>query len=373
MKITDLKVWILQAEKDNWVYTKIYTDEGITGVGECSVEGRELTVKAAVEELRRYLIGADPFETEKIYYRCFRDGYWGAGAILTGALSAVDGALWDIKGKALGVPVYQLLGGKIRDSIRVYANRWFFGANTPEELASRAVNVVKQGYTAMKWDPFGRAEQTISHAQLDRALTEIAAVRDAVGPQVDLLIEGHGRFNIRTATEIAREIAPFKPMFFEEPVMPENIDALRQVHDASPVAIAAGERYYTQMDFRAALEARAVDYLQPDLRETGGLTQGKRIATLAESFFVPIAPHNIHGQIGTAMSLHLCASSPNACILEFSVEDVQVQNSILTSHFRPENGMMKIPDTPGLGIDLNEEEAERYPYRVQSMIESMFD
>jgi len=351
----------------------VYTDEGITGLGESSMEGREKTVIEAIEALRPYLIGKDPFRTELHFYRMFRDAYWGASAMLTGALSAIDGALWDIKGKALHVPVWQLLGGKFRSKVRVYANRWFFGAETPEKLAEKAVETIQKGYTALKWGPFGRAEWEISAAQLKAALAEVEAVRRAVGDEVDILIEGHGRFNQNTALKIAREIAQYKPFFFEEPLMPENIDALSQLHDKSPVPIAAGERFYTKSDFHDALTRNAIDYAQPDLRSCGGITEGKKIAALCEASFVQVAPHNIHGQVGAAMTMQLLAAIPNASILEYTIEDIPWKNRLFDHVLVAEDGYLTVPDRPGLGIEMDDEIAAQYPLRSQSLIEDMFE
>lgn len=372
MKITDIRTFIVSAQNDNWVYIKVYTDEGITGVGECSLETRELTVVKAVEEFKRHVLGLDPFDTEKIFYQCYRDAYWGACPVLISALSAIDCALWDIKGKALSVPVYKLVGGKVRDKIKVYANRWFLGANTLDELAKKAEKTVDKGFKALKWDPFDKVEYTISNAEMRLVIKQIKTVKDAVGEDIDLLIEGHGRFNQKTASLIADEIAPFKPMFFEEPVMPENLDALAEVKAKSPVPIAVGERLYTKMDFRSAFSKQAMDIAQPDIRVTGGLTECMKIATLAEVNFVPIAPHNIHGQIGTAASVHLACSIPNALILEYNVEDITWKEELFTNQYKPVDGFISINDMPGFGIDLNEKAAEKYPYKVISMVQTLF-
>lgn len=352
---------------------KLYTDEGITGVGESSIESKEIVIRAAISDLGRYLIGKDPFNIEEHWYRIYRDGYWGAGAILTGAISAVDGALWDIKGKALKTPVYQLLGGKFRDRIRLYANRWFFGVNSIDDLAKKAVETVKKGYTALKWDPFGKSEWNITNSQLKDAISSIRVVRKAVGDDVDIIIEGHGRFNVFTAVRIAKEIEEFKPMFFEEPVMPENLDALAEVRSKSPIPIAAGERFYTKHDFRLAIEKRAVDIIQPDLRVTGGITEGKKISALAEAYFLPVAPHNIHGPIGTFMTLHLMASIPNALILEYTVEDVSWKKEVFDFALKIEDGYAYIPDEIGLGIDFDEKSVEKYPFETMSLIYDMFE
>ena len=373
MKITDIKTFIVHSIQDNWVFTKVYTDDGITGIGESSVEGREDSVVAAIRQLKPYLLGKDPFDIEKHQYNMFRDAYWGACAILCGALSAIDGALWDIKGKALHVPVYQLLGGAFRKKVRLYANRWFFGSDTPEALAESAIATVESGFTALKWDPFGHAEREISLAQMKNAMAEVEAVYNAVGNRANLLIEGHGRFNVCTALNITRELQAFQPMFIEEPIMPENLDALAEVRQKSPVPIAAGERFYSLYDFRYAIEKQAVDYAQPDLRVTGGITAVKKIAAMAESSLVSIAPHNIHGLVGTAMSLHLMAVIPNASILEYSVENVPWKSEIFTRTLKAENGFLHVPDCPGLGLDLIEDAAAKYPYTPKTLIELMYD
>ncbi len=372
MKITDIKPFIVTANNDNWVYIKVYTDEGITGVGECSLETREQTVATAVLELKKSVVGCDPLDTERLFYLSFRDEYWGACCVLTSALSALDMALWDIKGKAFGVPVYQLLGGKFREKLRVYANRWFFGGDTPDKLARLAEKTVKQGYTAMKWDPFYKAENVIDSATMRGVVEQVKALREAVGWDVDLLIEGHGRFNPYTALQIANELAPYKPYFFEEPTLPENFEACAHVRARSPIPIASGERWCTKSDFRAALEAGAIDIAQPDLRICGGITEGKKIAALCEANQVPLAPHNIHGQIGTAASLHLACAIPNAIILEYSVDDKMLKKSLFDYLYKPVNGYMYINDRPGLGIDFNEEVALAHPFRNISMVQTLY-
>jgi len=372
LKITDIKPFIVQAHNDNWVFIKVYTDEGITGVGECSLETREETVVAAVLELKRHLLGKDPMETEKNFYLCFRDEYWGACCVLTSALSAVDVALWDIKGKALNTPVYQLLGGKFRNRVRVYANRWFFGGDTPDKLAALAEKTVAKGYTALKWDPFYKAEAIITPKEMRGVLAQVKTLRDAVGWDIDLLIEGHGRFNPYTALAIAEELKPYKPMFFEEPTMPENMKASAQVKLRSPIPIASGERWCTISDFRSAIEADAIDIAQPDIRICGGITQIKKIATMCEANQIPVAPHNIHGQIGCAATMHVAATIPNFLILEYSVEEIEWKESLFTHQYKPKDGYMYINDRPGLGIDFDENVALRYPFNNISMVQNLY-
>ncbi len=292
--------------------------------------------------------------------------------MLTSALSAVDMALWDIKGKALGVPVYQLLGGKFRDRIRCYANRWFLGGDTPDRLARLAENTVRKGYTALKWDPFYKAEHIITPEEMRGCVAQLRAIRDAVGYDVDLLIEGHGRFNPYTAVAIAEEMKPYKPFFFEEPTLPENYGALAEVRAKTTVPVAAGERWCTKTDFREALRQKAIDIAQPDLRVCGGITEGKKIAAMCEAEQVPVAPHNIHGQIGCAASVQLCAAIPNALILEYSAEEIEWKDDLFDYQYKPVDGYVRVTDRPGLGIDFDEETALRYPFRNISMVQTLY-
>ncbi|MBQ3125683.1 MAG: mandelate racemase/muconate lactonizing enzyme family protein, partial [Clostridia bacterium] len=285
MKVIDVKPFVVDCFRTNWVFVKVYTDEGITGVGEATLEYKEKALLGAVEHIREYLVGKNPLEIERHYHDIYRDAYWRGGAVLMSALSAVEMALWDILGKHLGVPVYQLLGGKVHDKVRIYVNGWFSGAKTPEEFGAKAKVAVERGVTAMKWDPFGKNYLQISNAELDTALRCVAAVREAVGDRVDLLIEGHGRFDVPTGIKIARELEQFKPMLFEEPVPPDNLEALKAVRDKSPVAISAGERLYTLRSFKDLFEMRAADYIQPDISHAGGIMELKKIAAAAEAYY----------------------------------------------------------------------------------------
>lgn len=282
-------------------------------------------------------------------------------------LSAVEMALWDILGKYLNVPVYQLLGGKINEKVRIYANGWFSGAREPEEFAAKAKVAVERGITALKWDPFGKNYLNISNADLDKAMRCVGAVRDAVGNCVDLLIEGHGRFNIPTGIRIAKELEQFKPMFFEEPTPPDNLDALKAVREKSPVAISAGERLYTLKGYRELFEKRAADYIQPDVSHAGGIMELKKIAAMAESYYIPFAPHNPSGPVANAATLQLAACCPNFEILEIMYSDVDYRKDVTTEKLEYKDGYIAIPDRPGLGIEINEEECLKHPYQVHTL------
>ena len=362
MKITDVKTFVVDCFRTNWVFVKVYTDEGIAGVGEGTLEYKEHALEGAVEHLKNYLLGKDPRNIERLYHDIYRDAYWRGGAVLMSALSAVECALWDILGKSLGVPVYTLLGGKANEDCRIYVNGWFAGAKTPREFAEKAKIAVKKGVTAMKWDPFGKSYLQISNADLTNALECVAAVREAVGDKIDLLIEGHGRFDVPTGIKIAKELEQFKPMWFEEPVPPNNLEALKAVRDKSPVAISAGERLYTRFDYNELFRTRACDYIQPDISHAGGIMELKKIAAIAEANYIPFAPHNPSGPVANAATLQLAACCPNFCILEIMYSDVDYRKYVTNENLVYENGRIRIGDQPGLGIELNEDECLKHPY-----------
>ena len=367
MKITDIKTFLVDCFRTNWAFVKVYTDEGITGVGEATLEYKEKSLVGAVEHIKEAILGKDPTNIERIAHDIYRDSYWRNGPVLMSALSAVEMALWDILGKCLNVPVYKLLGGKTMDKVRIYVNGWFAGAKTPEEFGQKAAVAVKRGITAMKWDPFGKSYLEISNKDLDTALKCIQAVRDAAGDGVDLLIEGHGRFNVPTGIKIAKELEPFKPMWFEEPVPPDNLEALKAVRDKSPVAISAGERLYNLKQFKDLFEMRAADYIQPDVSHAGGIMELKKIAAMADTYYIPFAPHNPSGPVACAASLQLAACTTNFSILEIMYSDVPWRKDVTNESLRYEDGFIDIPDRPGLGIEINEEECLKHPYKPHTL------
>lgn len=367
MKIVDIKTYLVHCYRTNWVFVKVFTDEGITGVGEATLEYKEKTVEQAIHELKRYLIGKDPRQIELHYHNMYRDSYWRNGPVLMSAISAVEMCLWDICGKYLGAPIYQLLGGKVRDRVPIYVNGWFAGAKTPAEFGQKAKAAVQRGVKALKWDPFGKAYMTISSEELDTALACIGEVRDAVGKSVDILIEGHGRFNTATAIKIAREIAQFDPVWFEEPIPPDSISELAQVRKKSPVPIAAGERMCTMRAFADLLAQQAVDFVQPDVSHAGGILECKKIAALADAHYKPFAPHNPSGPVANAATLQLAACAPNFFMLEIMFSDVVWRSEISDENLHYEDGCTTIPDKPGLGIELNEDVFEHYPYESRDL------
>lgn len=367
MKVTDVKTFVVDCFRTNWVFVKVYTDEGVEGVGEATLEYKEKALVGAVEHIKEYLVGKNPFEIEKHWHTIYRDAYWRGGAVLMSALSAVEMALWDILGKSLNVPVYQLLGGKVNEKVRIYVNGWFAGAKEPEEFGEKAKIAVQRGVTAMKWDPFGKSYLEISNKDLDKALRCVAVVREAAGPDVDLLIEGHGRFNIATGIKIAKELEQFNPMFFEEPTPPDSIDALLEVKKKSPVPISAGERAYTRWEYQRFLEKRCADFIQPDISHAGGIGELRKIGAMSEPYYVGFAPHNPSGPVANAATLQLAACSPNFSILEIMYSDVDYRKDITNEDLKYEDGFMFIPDKPGLGIEINEEECLKHPYQPHTL------
>jgi len=367
MKVIDIKTFAVDCFRTNWVFVKVYTDEGIDGVGEATLEYKEKALIGAVEHIREYLVGKDPRQIERHWHDIYRDAYWRGGAVLMSALSAVEMALWDILGKSLGVPVYQLLGGRANDKVRIYVNGWFSGAKKPEEFAACAKAAMERGVTALKWDPFGKAYLTLSGAELDNALACVAAVREAVGNRVDLLIEGHGRFDVPTGIRIAKELEQFRPLWFEEPVPPDNLEALKAVRDKSPVPISAGERLYTLKAFKDLFEMRAADYIQPDISHAGGIMELKKIAAVADTYYIPFAPHNPSGPVANAATLQLAACCPNFNILEIMYSDVTWRADVTDEDLHYEDGYIIIPDKPGLGIELNEEACLAHPYQAHTL------
>ena len=367
MKITDIKTFVVDCFRTNWAFIKVYTDEGIDGVGEATLEYKEHALCGAVEHIKDVLVGKDPTNIEQIVHDLYRDSYWRCGPVLMSAISAVEVALWDILGKSLNVPVYKLLGGKTNEKVRIYVNGWFAGAKTPEQFGEKAKIAVQRGVTAMKWDPFGKTYMDISNKDLDTALKCVAAVREAVGNEVDLLIEGHGRFNVATGIKIAKELEQFKPMLFEEPVPPDNLAALKAVRDKSPVAISAGERLYNLRQYKDMFDLRAADYIQPDISHAGGIMELKKISALADMHYTGFAPHNPSGPVANAATLQLAGCCTNFSILEIMYSDVPWRADVTNEELKYEDGYIYVPDKPGIGIEINEEACLAHPYQPHTL------
>ena len=340
-----------------WLFLKITTDEGIEGWGEPVIEGRAATVKAAVEELGAMLVGKDPMRIEDHWQMMYRGGFYRGGPILMSAIAGIDQALWDIKGKALNTPVYQLLGGACRDSIRVYS---WIGGDHPSEVGKAAKEVVALGFTAVKMNGTNELQIVDSYREIDAAVARIAEVRAAVGSDIGIGIDFHGRVHKPMAKVLAKELEPYRPMFIEEPVLPENNEALREIANHTHIPIAVGERMFSRWDFKQVLADGYVDIIQPDLSHAGGITESKKIFAMAEAYDVAVAPHCPLGPIALAACLQVDATAYNAFIQEQSLGIHYNQGTDLLDYlkdrsvFAYENGMVKIPQGPGLGIEIDE-------------------
>jgi galactonate dehydratase len=345
MKITRLETLFI---KPRWMILKIHTDEGIVGLGEPTLEGREQTVAAAIQEIGRFLIGQDPRRIEHIWQAVYRGQFYRGGPILCSALSGIEQALWDITGKWLGQPVYQLLGGATRDFIRVYG--WLIG-DTPEALAASASEQVRQGFTMLKMGVTAPINYIDTPALVEENVNRVAAVREAVGSSVQFGVDFHGRLTPAMSIRLARALEPYEPMFIEEPVLPENVDALVTVARSTSIPIATGERLFTKWGFREVLEKQAAAIIQPDLSHAGGILEVKKIAAMAECYYAAVAPHCPLGPVALAACLQLDACIPNF----LAQEHVTLGEGYLKNPFRLVDGTLPLPQGPGLGIELDEE------------------
>ncbi|ESP89353.1 mandelate racemase/muconate lactonizing enzyme family protein [Candidatus Halobonum tyrrellensis] len=365
VSITGVETYMVANPWKPWVFVELETDAGVTGLAEATTHDKPRTVAAAIQEMSDYFIGKDPFNTEQIWLEMYRDEWFSKEVINTTVCSAVDMACWDIKGKVLDEPVYELLGGKVHgDRLRTYANGWYTDTGgTPEGFAEAAERVVDDGYDAMKFDPFGTAWQSMTKKEKNHSVDIVRAVREAVGPDVDLLIECHGRFSAGQAVDIARKLDEFEPTWFEEPCPPDSINSLAEVSRRSPIPVATGERHMTKHDFFELVTRTEIDVFQPDLMNTGGITEGKKIAGLAEADHVDIAPHNPQGPVASAIYAHFCASVPNFRIQElFQTYDVDWVDDLLVDPLVIEDGFMEIPEGPGFGIELDLDVVREHEY-----------
>jgi len=369
MKITGLETRLFSSQhsnaKRNWLIVVLHTDEGIDGIGEASMLGFDPIVASLLEEWgEAYLVGKDPMANELHWMRLYQDNIGRGGRLFSTALSGIDLALWDLRGKALGVPVYKLLGGPIRDKIRVYANGWYTTPGAPELNAEEAKRVVAMGYTAMKFDPYGHdSYYTITAEEAQLSEDRVAAVREAVGPDVDILVEVHAKFNVHTAIELGQRLEKYRPFWFEEPVSQENVSEMAQVRDHVRIPIATGERLYLKYPFYELVKAQAVDVLQPDICNAGGITELKKIAAIAESQHVSMAPHNTNAAVGTVASMHLDVAMPNFLIQEYHAEFYEPHYfEVFDGLPRQKDGYVELSEDAGFGLTLNEDAFNAHPY-----------
>jgi galactonate dehydratase len=359
MKITRLTTYIVPPR---WCFLKIEADEGITGWGEPVLEGRAHTVATAVEELADYLIGKDPAHIEDHWTVLYRGGFYRGGGIHMSALAGIDQALWDIKGKALGVPVHALLGGQLRDRIRVYS---WIGGDRPSDTANMARDVGARGFTAVKMNATEEMQIVDSHAKIDAVLERVQAIRDAMGPDFGIGVDFHGRVHRPMAKVIAKELEPYRLMFIEEPVLSEHSEALKEIANHCSTPIALGERLFSRWDFKRILAEGYVDIVQPDPSHAGGITETRKIAAMAEAYDVALALHCPLGPIALAANLQLDAVCYNAFIQEQSLGiHYNTTNDLLDylkdpAVFAYHEGFVAIPQAPGLGIEIDEEVVQR--------------
>jgi len=329
-----------------WLFLKIHTSEGLVGYGEPVVEGRAKTVEMAVRELEGYLIGQDPFLIEHHWQAMYRGAFYRGGPILTSAISGIEEALWDLLGKSLGVPIYQLLGGACRNRIKAYAH---IGGLRPRECARDALAKVNGGFTCLKMTPFETVGIIDSLSLVKKSVEKFRAVRDAVGDDVDIAIDCHGRLSPAMAVRMAKALEPYYPLFLEEPCLPENVDTMATVARSTSIPIATGERLFTKWGFREVIERQAASVLQPDPCHAGGILECKKIAAMAETYYAAIAPHNPLGPIALAACVQL-----DACIPNFLVqEQTTLGEGYLKRPFRLKDGYIELPKQPGLGIELD--------------------
>ena len=350
MKITSVDLFPVPPR---WLFVRIQTNDGLTGWGEPTVEGRALTTSTAVRELSDQLLGKDPRRIEDLFQAMHRGNFYRGGCILTSAISGVEQALWDIKAKSFGVPVYELLGGPVRDKMRLYAH---IGGPTPEACATAAKAMVDKGFTALKMSVTQETEWIESPAAVDRAVAMFAETRTAAGRDTRIAIDFHGRVHRALARILAKELEQFSPYFYEELLLPEHNDALREVARAAAVPIATGERLYTRWEFKKILEDGVVDIVQPDVSHCGGIFEMRKIAAMAEAYDVCLAPHCPLGPVTFAASLQVDFCTPNALIQEqvFTLQNEYVSDYTFNDPPIVENGFIALPRNPGLGVDINE-------------------
>ena len=373
MRIVAFETFLANAGLRNYLFIRLRTDNGLTGVGEATLEWQERTVQALAHEwVEGRVIGRDPFDVEAVIGGMIRDQYQGGSTVMT-AISGVEIALWDIIGKATNQPVYRLLGGRCHARIPAYANGWYGGARTPADYAGRAREAVARGYRALKFDPFGTAWKTLSPEDVEVVVDMVAAVREAVGAGVGLMIEFHGRLGVGAATAMIRRLEPFHPEWCEEPVAPESLELLAEVKRLAGCPIAAGERLYTQADFYRLTALRAVDVVQMDLAHCGGILAGKKAAAMAAPQDMLVAPHCSIGPVALAACLHFDVSTPNFLIQEaFAEFDVPWRNDLVGGWNPIKDGEFFLGDAPGLGLELDEQAIADHPY-VQHAFPSLWD
>ena len=365
MKVVSTRTTVVGTPWRELLFLELTTDTGLTGVSELRMVNKTATAAACIDELApRYVIGSDPFDVERLAWNVLRAEYGRAGEITQSTLAAFDVACWDLIGQSLGVPVWKLLGGRCRDRVPAYANGWYQTDREPKKIAALAKKVVERGYRALKLDPFGHASAELDAAGRRRAVAIVASVREAVGPDVQILVEMHGRFTAAAAVRVAGLLEPYDPEWIEEPVPPENPEATAQVRAGTKLTIATGERAHSTEDIRPFIERGLVDVVQVDLTHYGGFLAMKRLAGWADAYSLVMAPHNVCGPVGTMANVHFAAATPNYKILEHfnDFADAWVLDLVdAPARVDAADGCFAVPERPGLGLKLRHDECAKHP------------
>lgn len=371
--IRAIRTLVVNARMRNWVFVKVETDEPeLYGWGEATLEWKTAGVVGSVEDVGRFLIGQDPLRIEFLYQMMTRQYFWRPGIEGMSAISGIEQALWDIKGRWYGAPVYDLLGGQVRDRVRLYNHlgggrmEGMYQTSDATGAVEGALAVVEQGFTALKFMPVPRTEPVEGVRSVIGAAQLVSAVRDAVGPEVDLMVDLHARTQPAMAIQYCRAFEPYGLLFFEEPCPTEDVAATAQVTAKSSIPIATGERLVGRGQFRELIESRACHIVQPDLSHCGGLWEARKIAAMAETYSMSVAPHNPNGPIALAAAVHFALATPNWVIQEMITDDVPWRADILRQSIEVNAGCATTPQVPGLGIEVDERAASRYPFRPEA-------
>lgn len=361
MKITDITVYLAK-EWRTFLFVIIDTDEGIYGIGESGITGRELAVQGAIEHLKPLLIGQDPFRIEHIWQLMFRSGFFPAQRILTSAMAAIDVALWDIKGKALGVPVYELLGGRVRDKVLTYNHN---SGETVEALVERCLQAVDEGHKVLRWGLAHQSSTEFTPRQaVLRAIKEFDAIRSAVGDDIEICIDLHTRLNLADALWLCQEAEPYRPLFVEDPLRSENYQTYRSLRNRTTVPLAAGEQYSSKWEFRQVIEEDLIDYARIDLCICAGLTEAKKIAGWCETHYIDLAVHNPIGPVATSAFLHLNLACSNFAVQEMPRLPNESLPDVVLNQPEWRDGYLLPPERPGLGIEFDREAVKKFPFEI---------
>ena len=364
-RIRSVEAVVVDGGMRNWVFVHVDTDDGLRGLGEATLEGKAETVVGAISDFSRLLVGEDASRIQHLWQTLYRGSFWRGGPALMSAISGIEQALWDLAGKRAGLPVHELLGGACREVVRLYANGP--RGETPEEYAASARAIVAQGFDALKVAPLEPTLPVDGTATIRRATEVVAAIRDAVGRDVAVAVDVHGRLSPAMSIRLARELEPLDVWFLEEPVLPENPRALADVARATSIPIATGERLFTRWGFREVVELRAAALLQPDVSHCGGLLEARTIAALGELVYAGFAPHNPLSPVNTVASAHVALASPNFVACEWVVDGPAWVGELLTEPLTIAGGVLSLPRRPGLGIELDLERCREHPYRPSDL------